>query len=544
MTDRLLTNVSAARGGISILNDVLGPVMRGPSSSHTAASYRIARLAVALFDAQPASVRVIFDPAGSYGQVYRQQGVDLGFAMGLLGLPLTDATFFQALDVVSSRGIDLEFDVRPLEYPDHPNTADIQLQAADGKTLAVRARSIGGGSVELTRIDGWPVLVTGQTHELLVELASAAEPRVRTLIAADGALTGEPALQMHDGQALLHAKRRSALARETRAALMALDGVARVREAPPVAFVKQGPPLFQSAAEMVALAEARGCSLGRLALAHETALLGVSEQEAFAEMARRVDLMCASVLAGLSNQVPEMQLLTPTASRIFRAEAAGKLAVGGLHARAAARALAVMHINSGMGVVCAAPTGGSAGVVPAVLATLMEERGLDREGATLAALAAGAIGVIVGTRATFAAEIAGCQVEIGAAGAMAAAAVVEAARGSPRQAADAAAISFQNTMGSVCDLVQGMVEIPCHTRNAVAASSAFVCADLVMGGYLNLIPLDETIDAVLSVGKMLPPELRVTSRGGLAVTPSALKLQRRRQHSSPESDDSQPQGSK
>jgi L-serine dehydratase len=540
----LLTNVSAARGGISILNDVLGPVMRGPSSSHTAASYRIARLAVALFDAQPASVRVIFDPAGSYGQVYRQQGVDLGFAMGLLGLPLTDATFFQALDVVSSRGIDLEFDVRPLEYPDHPNTADIQLQAADGKTLAVRARSIGGGSVELTRIDGWPVLVTGQTHELLVELASAAEPRVRTLIAADGALTGEPALQMHDGQALLHAKRRSALARETRAALMALDGVARVREAPPVAFVKQGPPLFQSAAEMVALAEARGCSLGRLALAHETALLGVSEQEAFAEMARRVDLMCASVLAGLSNQVPEMQLLTPTASRIFRAEAAGKLAVGGLHARAAARALAVMHINSGMGVVCAAPTGGSAGVVPAVLATLMEERGLDREGATLAALAAGAIGVIVGTRATFAAEIAGCQVEIGAAGAMAAAAVVEAARGSPRQAADAAAISFQNTMGSVCDLVQGMVEIPCHTRNAVAASSAFVCADLVMGGYLNLIPLDETIDAVLSVGKMLPPELRVTSRGGLAVTPSALKLQRRRQHSSPESDDSQPQGSK
>jgi len=544
LTDRLLTNVSAARGGISILNDVLGPVMRGPSSSHTAASYRIARLAVALFDAQPASVRVIFDPAGSYGQVYRQQGVDLGFAMGLLGLPLTDATFFQALDVVSSRGIDLEFDVRPLEYPDHPNTADIQLQAADGKTLAVRARSIGGGSVELTRIDGWPVLVTGQTHELLVELASAAEPRVRTLIAADGALTGEPALQMHDGQALLHAKRRSALARETRAALMALDGVARVREAPPVAFVKQGPPLFQSAAEMVALAEARGCSLGRLALAHETALLGVSEQEAFAEMARRVDLMCASVLAGLSNQVPEMQLLTPTASRIFRAEAAGKLAVGGLHARAAARALAVMHINSGMGVVCAAPTGGSAGVVPAVLATLMEERGLDREGATLAALAAGAIGVIVGTRATFAAEIAGCQVEIGAAGAMAAAAVVEAARGSPRQAADAAAISFQNTMGSVCDLVQGMVEIPCHTRNAVAASSAFVCADLVMGGYLNLIPLDETIDAVLSVGKMLPPELRVTSRGGLAVTPSALKLQRRRQHSSPESDDSQPQGSK
>lgn len=165
-------------------------------------------------------------------------------------------------------------------------------------------------------------------------------------------------------------------------------------------------------------------------------------------------------------------------------------------------------------------------MLPAVLATLQEERSLSQEEAVFAALAAGAIGVIVGTRATFAAETAGCQVEIGAAGAMAAAAVVEVAGGTPAQAADAAAISFQNTMGSVCDLVQGMVEIPCHTRNAVAASSAFVCADLVLGGYVNPIPLDETIDAVLSVGKMLPSELRVTSKGGLALAPSALKLHR------------------
>lgn len=537
------THATAACIGISILNDVLGPVMRGPSSSHTAASYCIAQLAIALFDARPVSVRVTFDPAGSYGQVYRQQGVDLAFAMGLLDLPLTDTTFFHALDSVSSRGIDLKFCVHPLDHPDHPNTADIRLQAADGKTLALRARSIGGGSVEIMRIDGWSVRVTGQTHEVLVELACVAEPRVRALLAADGALIGEPVLQTRDGQALLHAMRRSALARDTRAAIMALDGVARVREAPPVAFVKQGPPLFQSAAGMVALAQARSCSLGRLALAHEASLLGLPEQEVFAEMARRVDLMCAAVLAGLDDKVPDMQLLTPTAGQIFRADAAGKLAIGGLHARIAARALAVMHINSGMGVVCAAPTGGSAGVLPAILATLMEERGIDRERATLAALAAGAIGVIVGTRATFAAETAGCQVEIGAAGAMAAAAVVEAAGGSPQQAADAAAISFQNTMGSVCDLVQGMVEIPCHTRNAVAASSAVVCADLVMGGYINLIPLDETIDAVLSVGRMLPSELRVTSRGGLAVTPSALRLQRRRQRLPDESDNPRGPGS-
>jgi len=292
--------------------------------------------------------------------------------------------------------------------------------------------------------------------------------------------------------------------------------------------VKQGPALFGSAAGMLELSAARGASLGRIALAHESSLLCLAEREVLEEMERRVDLMCVAAREGLRESIPEMQLLTPSAGKIFRADAEGRLAAGGMHTRAAARALAVMHINSGMGVVCAAPTGGSAGVIPGVLATLMEERGLDREKAGLAAMAAGAIGVIVAARATFAAEVAGCQVEIGAAGAMAAAAVVEAAGGTPRQAADAAAISFQNTMGSVCDLVQGVVEIPCHTRNAVAASNAFVCADLIMGGYQNPIPLDETVDAVLAVGRMLPSELRVTSKGGLALAPSALKLKRRK----------------
>ena len=134
----------------------------------------------------------------------------------------------------------------------------------------------------------------------------------------------------------------------------------------------------------------------------------------------------------------------------------------------------------------------------------------------------------VAMRATFAAEIAGCQVEIGAAGAMGAAAVVEAAGGSARQAADAAAIALQNTMGSICDPVQGIVEIPCHTRNAAAASGAFVCADLILGGYTNPISLDETVDAVYAVGKMLPRELKCTALGGLSVTPSALALPRLR----------------
>ncbi len=245
-------------------------------------------------------------------------------------------------------------------------------------------------------------------------------------------------------------------------------------------------------------------------------------------MLRRFDIMEQSVAAGLDDEQSDMLLLQPTAAGVFKAEARGTLAIGGIHTRAAARALAVMHHCNSRGVVCAAPTGGSAGTVPGVVVSLVEALNLSRRQTALALFAASAVGLIVARRATFAAELAGCQVEIGVAGAMASAAVVEAAGGTVGQAADAAAISLQNTMGSPCDPVAGACEVPCHTRNAVAASSAFTCADLVLGGYVNPIPLDETIDASYEVGKALPSELRCTAKGGCAVTPSAMSLVRLR----------------
>jgi L-serine dehydratase len=275
---------------------------------------------------------------------------------------------------------------------------------------------------------------------------------------------------------------------------------------------------------MLDWAESQGCSLGQVALVYETSYLSMDERQVMAEVDRRLGIMQDAVHLGLSGRAPDMQLLATSAPSIMASEAEGRVVAGGLHTRAAARAMAVMHVNAGKGVVCAAPTAGSAGTIPGVLVTLMEEMDLSREKACDALLAAGAIGLAVAQRATFAAEEAGCQVEIGAAGAMAAAAVVVAAGGTPRQATDAAAIAFQNSMGSICDLVQGMVEIPCHTRNAVAASSAFVIADLVLGGYSNPIPLDETIDAVYAVGQMLPTELKCTARGGLALAPSARAM--------------------
>jgi L-serine dehydratase len=378
--------------------------------------------------------------------------------------------------------------------------------------------------VEFVRLGDWPVHLTGDAYEVAVEVERGAEAQALELLSRDGAAMGEAARIGRESAALLCVRRREPLTQDVRRLLAGLVGVHRVWAVEPVFFVQRGEPLWASAQEVVFLARDRDVSLGQAALEYEAALLGLPKSRILAEAMRRLDVMSRAVQRGLDPALAGMQLLAPSAGKVYAAEAEGRLAVGGLHTRAAARALAAMHVNSGMGIVCAAPTGGSAGVIPAVLVTLAEEKGLDREKAALALLAAGAVGVVVANRATFAAEVAGCQVEIGAAGAMAAAAVVDASGGSAAQAADAAAIAFQNTMGSVCDLVQGIVEIPCHTRNAVAASSAFVCADLVLGGYANPVGLDETLDAVYAVGKMLPGELRCTALGGLAATPSAKAM--------------------
>jgi L-serine dehydratase len=510
-----------------ILNDILGPVMRGPSSSHTAGSFHIAVLATALLGAPPVRARVAFDPDGSYARVFEQQGADRAFVAGFLGWALTDPRFPDALDAARASGLDVAFVVEPIAGADHPNAVEIALQAAGGATLALRARSVGGGAIEVVRVGPWPVRLTGETWCVLAEVSPSASDGVLERLRADGAVLGDAAATRGPESVLLAAHRGARLADGIGAALRSLPGVASVREAPPIAFAKRGRPLFTCGDGMLALAEARGWSLGEAGLAYEAALLGLDEAAVEAEMVRRFGIMRAAVEAGLSAAARPMQLLEPTARKIMEAEAAGRVAVGGVHARAAARALAVMHVNGAMGVVCAAPTGGSAGVLPGVIVSLADERGLAGRALTNALFAASAIGLIVSFRATFAAEVAGCQVEIGAAGAMAAAAVVEAAGGGARQAADAAAVALQNTMGSVCDLVQGLVEIPCHTRNAVGAASAFVCADLVLGGYENPIGLDETIDAVYDVGRMMPAELRCTARGGLAMTPTALALSRR-----------------
>jgi L-serine dehydratase len=510
---------------ISIFNDVLGPVMRGPSSSHTAGSYRIGRIARSLLGEEPDSAIFRFDPEGSYAKTYKEQGGDLGFAAGLMGWPITDERFPQALESAAQAGIGISFQTAPIRGADHPNTVLIELTRREGMCLQALAQSIGGGLIVFRKVDDWEVELAGKTYDLLVESDEAVVPQVGALAGSGKAFESLSVSAGHGGRALVHFRSPAEIREEARRRIRGLAGVHRVLYVPPVFFVQRGEPIFTDAAEMASLAKSRRTTLGRVALEYEARLLGFSEKEAQEEMLRRWDIMTGAIERGLQERSLKMRLLRPSAARIIEADGKGSLALGGPGTCAAARAMAVLHVSNSGGVVCAAPTGASSGVIPGVVATLAETKRLSAEKISLALFAASAVGLVIARRATFAAEVAGCQVEIGAAGAMAAAAAVEAMGGSAAMALDAAAISLQNSMGSVCDLVQGLCEIPCHTRNAVAATSALVCADLILGGYINPVPLDDTVDAVFAVGKMLPRELRCTSLGGLAVTPSAQALQ-------------------
>jgi L-serine dehydratase len=502
--------------------------MRGPSSSHTAASYRLGYISRSLLGEEPVSARIVFDPGGSYARVFREQNSDLAFVAGLLGWEITDPRFFQAPHFAVSHGYKFEFAVGPIPGADHPNVVRIEIASATGKNLMITAKSVGGGAIEIIELNGWPVLLSGDYYEILLEAPAEFESSIRNILEREHSITAEFEViksEKKEGRLLVRAARYKPLLPDDRQKLEEIHGVS-LWQAGPVSYVVSGQGLLASAEEIITMASTKGISLGRAALTYESQLLGLEEADVLSEMNRRLDIMLASVEEGLKDESLNMQLLEPAAGLIFRAEKEGRL-IGGRLSRAAIRALAAEHVAASGGVVCAAPTGGSAGTIPGVIRTLVEEMDISRETACLALLAAGSVGVVVARRATFAAEIAGCQVEIGAAGAMAAAAVVEACKGSAREACDAAAISFQNTMGLICDLVQGICEIPCHTRNAVAAANAFICADLILGGYRNPIPLDETIDAVYEAGKRMPMEHRVTSLGGLAVCPSALSLKKR-----------------
>ena len=242
------------------------------------------------------------------------------------------------------------------------------------------------------------------------------------------------------------------------------------------------------------------------------------------QMAQVLDIMRSAATQPLKNPVSSMGgLIGGEAKKLWKHAARGKAVCGDVLLRAATYAVAVLEVNASMGLIVAAPTAGSAGVVPGLLLALQDCYKISDDRLADGLFNAGAVGYLAMRNATVSGAVGGCQAEIGVAAAMAASAAVELMGGTPEQCLEAASTVLMNMLGLVCDPVGGLVEYPCQKRNAAGAANALLAAEFCLSRISQLIPFDEMLDTMYAVGRRMPLELRETALGGCAVTPSACE---------------------
>lgn len=282
--------------------------------------------------------------------------------------------------------------------------------------------------------------------------------------------------------------------------------------------------MLESIFELIEKAESKKCKFGEVVIDYEVGAGNSTRSEIRDEMRERWHLMKDSVEKSLSSEF-ELPIENAKGGSKKLMSSKSFFIHDGLR-KAVVRAMAIAEYNASMGKICAAPTAGSSGILPAALYTAMEILDCGEEEVVTSLFTAGGVGLVVATKASVSGAEAGCQAECGTASAMAAAALVELAGGTPEMIGDAVAIAFKNLMGLVCDTVAGLVVSPCIKRNAIGVLNAFLSAELALSNVKSVIPCDEVIEAMASVGNMLPKDLKETGLGGIAATKTALTIRR------------------
>lgn len=281
---------------------------------------------------------------------------------------------------------------------------------------------------------------------------------------------------------------------------------------------------FRNGNELLALCKQEDCLISQVMRRREWELGEMAPDRVEARMARALEIMRESATQPLKHPVRSMGGLIGGEAKRLAAHAAKKKSLcGPVLQKAITYAMGVLEVNASMGLIVAAPTAGSSGVVPGLLLALQDEYHISDERLLDGLFNAGAVGYLAMRNATVAGAVGGCQAEVGVAAAMAASAAVELMGGNPQQSLDAASTVMMNMLGLVCDPVGGLVEYPCQSRNAAGVANALVAAEMALSGVPQLIPFDEMLEAMYRVGRRLPAELRETALGGCAATPSACE---------------------
>jgi len=435
----------------------------------------------------PGRVVVRYDAADALATTHESQGSDMGIKGGLLAYEADDPRLIDPDPHLVKAGIEVKFVVCDTGY----SQANLYLISLENtmQQAEVLALSTGGGMIEVIRINGTELSIKGDRVEDL-KLSAKGIP-----------LSGGE----HSGEFL---KR-------------------RIFPVLPV-----GPPgeealPFNNCTEMLAYNRGRQLSAWELGALYESSRAGISGEDVLGMMRNLHGIMRAAIDSGLKGTHFEDRILGAQSAGYQKKLDEGRLAGGELLHKITLYVSALMEVKSSMGVIVAAPTAGSCGTFPGALIAVADSLGLDDEHAVKALLAGSLVGLFIAGSSTFSAEIGACQAECGSGAGMAAAGIAWLLDGSLEQCMGAASLALQNSLGMICDPIAARVEAPCLGKNISSASNALVCANMALAGYEHLIPLDEVIETMDRVGKSLPHELRCTALGGLSITPSAKKLEKR-----------------
>ena len=283
--------------------------------------------------------------------------------------------------------------------------------------------------------------------------------------------------------------------------------------------------MYKNAQELMEVCELKGKRVWEIALDTEIKLTGMEKEKILEHFGERLDIMTHSAKKALEHkQATKGGLIDGVANCQYEYSKTEGSVTGGYLNYVMALAYSSSEVNASMGKICASPTAGSCGILPAVLVGMMEKENVPREKVIEALILASAIGAIYTRNATVAGADGGCQAECGVASSMAAAAAAYMKGASDKACFDAAGFAMINVMGLVCDPVAGLVALPCAHRNASGAVNALIAADMALAGQVSHIPFAQVVDAMFKVGKMLPPQLRETAKGGIASTPAGKAI--------------------
>lgn len=505
----------------SIFNDVIGPVMRGPSSSHCAAALRIGRICRDIMNNAIDEVYIEFDPNGSLATTHSGQGSDMGLFGGLLGWNADDERLKDYEKHIEDAGIKIKIDIHPIGAY-HPNTYQITLKNVR-ETHQVIAISTGGGMIEIIEIDKAPISMIGDFFVTLIYTDHATE----LFKTVQGFNLGQA--NLHKGSSSFISVHSSKTEQEKllsrTSSLADIKSIRCIESVLPIKSRKDLKVPFITVEEMTEFNKGKNLNLWQLAVAYESMRGDISEKEVLERMGTIVDIMQNSIEMGLKGTHYEDRILGSQSLNFKKNMEQKKLVPGDVLNTVVMFTSAMMEIKSSMGVIVAAPTAGSCGALPGTLLGTASTLKLDRDRTVEAMLAAGLIGVFITAHATFSAEVGGCMGECGSASGMAAAGVVVLQDGTLAQSLAAASMALQSSLGLICDTIGDRVEAPCLNRNVMAASTAISCANMALSNYDQVIPLDEVIETMKRVGDAIPHALRCTGLGGLAITKTAKKIE-------------------